>query len=176
VKPTPAGAATSSKLSQSQSSTPIDTLWRKACQPIADWLAQSFFRAAGLGAVATGADGRIHAPHTIPPKPLEQGRKLDPPTAPLRAFIGPGCGYRQMRREGGFRDDPVPLMCWECGKALTGRKIRFCSLECATTFSLAIHHSKDVGQPEGSKPPTRIAAEAARRSNGWRRTRQSGAT
>ena len=58
-------------------------------------------------------------------------------TPPLRAFIGPGCGYRQMRREGGFRDDPVPLMCWECGKALAGRKIRFCSQECATTFSAA---------------------------------------
>ena len=71
-------------------------LWRKACQPIADWFAQSFFRAAGVSAVTTAEDGMIHAPHTIPPKPLEQGRKLDPLTPPLPAFIGPGRGYRQM--------------------------------------------------------------------------------
>jgi hypothetical protein len=100
-------------------------LWRKACQPIAEWLAQSFFRAAGLGTVTTAEDGRIHAPHTIPPKPLEQRQRLDPPTGPLRAFIAPGGGYRQMRGRGGFTDDPVPLMCWECGKALAGRKVRF---------------------------------------------------
>jgi CRISPR associated protein Cas1 len=61
-------------------------LWRKACQPIAGWLAQSFFRAAGLGAVM-GEDGRIHAPHRIPPKPFEQERRLDPPTGPLRVFM-----------------------------------------------------------------------------------------
>jgi CRISP-associated protein Cas1 len=149
-------------------------LWRKACQPIADWLAQSFFRAAGLRAVATTEDGRIHAPHTIPPKPLEQGRKLDPLTPPLRSFIGPGCGYRQMRREGGFRDDPVPLMCWECGKALAGRKIRFCSHECATAFSSA-NHSTDDRQPDGSKLPTHIDAKGPRRASGGRQTPQSGA-
>jgi hypothetical protein len=87
--------------------------------------------------VTTAKDGRIQAPHTIPPKPLEQGRKLDPLTPPLRAFIGPGCGYRQTRREGGFRDDPVPMMCWECGKALVGRRLRFCSSDCVTAFSAA---------------------------------------
>jgi hypothetical protein len=140
--------------------------WRKVCQPIADWLAQSFFRAAGLGAVVTVDDCMIHVPQTIPPKPLEQGRKLDPLTPPLRSFIGPGCGHRQTRREGGFRDDPVPLMCWECGKALASGKIRFCSHECATAFSLAIHQTIDAGQPEGSKLPTHIAAKGERRSSG----------
>ena len=150
-------------------------LWRKACQPIANWLGQSLFRAAGFGAVATGEDGRIHAPHTIPPKPLDHGRKLDPLTPPLRSFIGPGCGYRQMRREGGFRDDPVPLMCWECGKALAGRKIRFCSDECATAFSSAIRQTIDAGRPEGSKLPTRIDAKGARCSSGGRGTPRSGA-
>jgi hypothetical protein len=34
------------------------------CQPIADWLAQSFVRAAGLGAVAMAED--IQMPHMIP--------------------------------------------------------------------------------------------------------------
>jgi hypothetical protein len=94
--------------------------WRKVCQPIADWLAQRFFRAAGLGAVATVEDGMMQMPHMIPPKPLEQGRELDPLVPPMQALIGPSRGYRPMPLRGRRRDDPVPLMCWECGKALAG--------------------------------------------------------
>ena len=71
-------------------------LWRKVCQPIARWLAQSFFRAAGVSAVTTAEDRMIQVPQTIPPKPLDQGRRFDPLTPPLPAFIGPGCGYRPM--------------------------------------------------------------------------------
>jgi hypothetical protein len=132
-------------------------LWRKACQPIADWLAQSFFRAAGLRAVATAEDVRIHAPHTIPPKPFEQGQRLDPPTGPLRVFIAPGGGYRQTRGRGGFRDDPVPLMWWECGKALAGRQSRFCSSDCVTAFSAA----------HGKYPPAKAAALECEPSKRW---------
>lgn len=54
-------------------------------------------------------------------------------------------GYRPMTLRGRRKDDPVPLMCWECGQALTGRKIRFCSQECATAFSSAICQTIDVG-------------------------------
>jgi hypothetical protein len=126
-------------------------LWRKACQPIANWLAQSFFRAAGLRAVAKAEDGRIHAPHTSPPKPLDHGRKLDPLTPPLRSFIAPGGGYRQTRGAGRVYGRSGSLMCWECGKALAGRKVRFCSHECATEFSSAIHHSIAAVQPEGKQ-------------------------
>ena len=90
------------------------------CQPIADWLAQSFVRAAGLGAVATVEDGMTQVPHMIPPKPLEKGRELDPLTPPSQTLIGPGRGYRPMPLRGRRRDDPVSLMCWECGKALAG--------------------------------------------------------
>ena len=147
--------------------------WRKVCQPTVDWLAQSFFRAAGLRAAATVEDGVIQVPHMIPPKPLEQGRKLDPLTPPLQTLIGPGLGYRPMPLRGRLRDDPVPLMCWECGKALTGRKRRFCSRDCATAFSSAIPQTIDAGQPEGSKPPTRIDAKGPRRSSASRGTHQS---
>jgi hypothetical protein len=141
-------------------------LWRKACQPIADWLAQSLFRAAGVRALTRTVGGMVHTPHMIPPRPLEQGRKVDPLMPLLRAYIRPGCGYRQMRREGGFRDDPVPLMCWECGKALSGKRLRFCSQECATAFSAVTHHSAaiaaiDAVQPERSKLPTRIDTKYA---------------
>jgi hypothetical protein len=142
----------------------------KGSQPIAGWLAQSFFRAAGLRAVATVDDGLIQAQRTIPPKPLEQGWKLDPLTPPSQTLMGPGRGYRPMPLRGRRRDDPVPLMCWECGKALAGRRVRFCSHECATAFSAATHHSTaiDAGQPEGSKLPTRMDAKGARRSSGGR--------
>jgi hypothetical protein len=76
-------------------------LWRKVCQPIADWLAQSFFRAAGLGAVVTVDDGMIQALQSIPPKHLGEGWKFDPLTPPLPAFVEPGRGYPQCRCRAG---------------------------------------------------------------------------
>jgi hypothetical protein len=143
-------------------------LWRKACQPIADWLAQSFFRAAGLGAMLTVEDGMIQVPQTIPPKLLGRGRKFDPLTPPLPAFVGPGRGHSPMPLRGGRRDDPVPLMCWECGKALVGRKIRFCSHECATAFSLATHHLATTDGMGGR------SANPPRSFSSWRHGRSVG--
>jgi hypothetical protein len=95
--------------------------------------------------MTTVDDAMIPVQQTIPPKPLEQGRKLDPLTPPSPTLIGPAGGYRPMPLRGRRRDDPVPMMCWECGKALVGRKIRFCSHECTTAFSLAIHQTIDTG-------------------------------
>jgi hypothetical protein len=83
--------------------------WRKACRPVADWLAQSFGRAAGLGA-APMVDDRMIAgvgpakavrPGVWKFHPLlvdlgwinwgettamKQGRKLDPLTPLLPLF------------------------------------------------------------------------------------------
>jgi hypothetical protein len=87
----------------------------------------------------------------------------------------PGRGYQPMPLGGRRRDDPVPLMCRECGKAFVARRLRFCSPECATAFSSAIHQTIDAGHPEGSKPPTRLDAAGARRSSGGRGTPRSGA-
>jgi hypothetical protein len=109
-------------------------------QRTANWLAESF-RACGLGAVVTVEDRMTPMPSTIPPKPLGQGRTFDLLTPLLPAFIGPGRGHWPMPLQGRRRDDPVPPMCWECGKALVGRKRRFCSRDCATAFSLATDHS-----------------------------------
>jgi hypothetical protein len=33
-----------------------------------------------------------------------------------------------------LRNNPVPLTCWECGKALVGGRIVFCSIDCAKAF------------------------------------------
>jgi CRISPR-associated protein Cas1 len=127
-------------------------LWRKACQPVAQWLAQSFGRAASV--VMTVSDRMISVPQPIPAKLLERGRKLDPLTLPAPSSIRPDRSYLprlpQARRR--RRNGLVPPMCWECGKALalTGRGSRFCSPQCATafTFPKATHKKINAGQPE----------------------------
>jgi CRISPR-associated endonuclease Cas1 len=108
-------------------------LWQKACEPIAYWLAHSFSRAVGVSAVMTTDDRKISVPQMIPPKLSEQGRRFDPLT-PLPAFSGPPRGRLKMRLQGALKDDPTPLACWECGKALVTRRIRFCSNDCARAF------------------------------------------
>jgi hypothetical protein len=129
-------------------------LWRKACEPIAQWLAQSFGRAASV--VTTVRDRMISVPQPIPPKLLERARKLAPLTLPAPASIRPDRSYLPRLPQGRRRNrrtGPVPPMCWECGKALTGRGLRFCSPECSTafTFSTDAHRSNDTVQPEAAR-------------------------
>ncbi len=107
-------------------------LWQKACEPIAYWLAQSFSRAIGVGGMLTD-DRRIFVQQPIPPKQLEQVPMLNTLT-PLPAFSGPARVRRPIPLQGGLKDNPVPLACWECGKALVGKRLSFCSNECARTF------------------------------------------
>ena len=103
-------------------------LWQNACEPIARWLADSVGRAAGVSPLTHGRTIRV--PQTIPPKLLDQGRRFDQ-LPPLPAFSGPPRDRLKMPLQGAVKDDPVPLTCWECGKALVGRRIRFCSIDCA---------------------------------------------
>jgi hypothetical protein len=102
------------------------------CKPVADRLAQSFSRASDFGEVV--ADNR-KAPvaQTMPSKLFGQGREANPLT-PLPAFSGPARGRLPMPLQGALQDNPVPLVCWECGKALVGKRHRFCSNECARAF------------------------------------------
>jgi hypothetical protein len=104
-------------------------LWRNLCEPIATWLAHSFSRAVGLSAALTD-DRKISMRQMVPPKLSEQGRRFDPLT-PLPAFSGPRRGRLTMRLQGALKDNPIPMACWECGKALASRRIRFCSNDCA---------------------------------------------
>ncbi len=106
-------------------------LWQKVCEPIARWLADSVSRAAGVSPLTHGRNIRI--PQTIPPRLLDQGKRFDQ-LAPLPAFSGPPRARLKMPLQGALKDNPVPLTCWECGKALVGRRIRFCSIECARAF------------------------------------------
>jgi CRISPR-associated protein Cas1 len=107
-------------------------LWRMVCQPVADWLAQSFSRAAGVGAKMTD-EHKIMVQKSIRPKISGQERGVDPLTL-LPAFNGPSRGRRPIPLQGALKDNPVPLVCWECGKALVGKRLRSCSKECARAF------------------------------------------
>ncbi len=110
-------------------------LWRKACEPVAAWLAQSFGRAAGMSTRPKIDDRAILVPGTFPQVFSEQGCSVPPLPAPLPAFFAPGRGHRPPPLRGGLKDDPVPRACHECGRALTsGSKTRFCSATCVSIY------------------------------------------
>jgi CRISPR-associated endonuclease Cas1 len=122
-------------------------LWRKACEPIATWLAQSFSRAVGVSSELMD-DRKISLAQMISPKLSARGRKFDPLT-PLAAFSGPPRGRLKMRLRGALKDNPVPLACWECGKAMVSRRIRFCSNGCARAFPVDQLYSRaDLALPK----------------------------
>ena len=52
-------------------------LWRSVCEPVANWLAQSFGRAGGTGAVLAG-NRKINVVQPMPSKLLGQGRGPSP--------------------------------------------------------------------------------------------------
>jgi CRISPR-associated endonuclease Cas1 len=107
-------------------------LWRAVCEPVANWLAQSFSGATDFGAVL--ADNRkVGVAQRMPSKLLGQSPTANLLTR-LPAFSGPARGRLPMPIQGGLSDNPVPLACWECGKGLAGKRRRFCSNECARAF------------------------------------------
>jgi len=112
-------------------------LWRKACEPVADWLARSFARAAGSGAALVADSRTSRMPQQAPASVLERDRPLKALASPLPTFLAPSRGRRPMSLRTGLREVPVPRMCHECGKALTSRRHKFCSEGCAVAFHLA---------------------------------------
>lgn len=110
-------------------------LWRKACELIANWLAQAFGRCGGtMGAMLTAYGGAIPALQTIPTALLED-RPSAPLPSPLPTFLSPARGHRPMALRGGLKDDPLPRACHECGRALRpGSKTRFCSATCVSIY------------------------------------------
>ena len=108
-------------------------LWRNVCEPVANWLAQCLSRAADLGAVLIDQSNSRVA-RTIPSTLSEQARNVEPLTLP--ASGSPNRGSLLMPLKGALKDITDSLACWECGKALIGRRIRFCSTDCARTFAV----------------------------------------
>jgi CRISPR associated protein Cas1 len=136
-------------------------LWRKASEPIAEWLARSFDRASGLGQVR---------PALAPPvSPLsrakrEAGRRLNSEiistlAAPLPNFITAAHGRRVsapsvLKQRAGVRDDPVPCACWECGRDLPADRRAFCSDDCEQEYRRAMGKRRPI-----IEAPTRTSRE-----------------
>src|SRR6516165_1235678 len=103
-------------------------LWRKACEPIAEWLARCFDRVSRLGPVRAALAPAAVSPSraATPPQPL-----IPVLAPPLPDFITATGGRRMsapsvLRQRAGVRDEPVPAMCWECGRALEPERRAFC--------------------------------------------------
>jgi hypothetical protein len=79
-------------------------LWRKVCEPVADWHARSFGRTAGITQTEAALNGA---------------------GVTVRTFFASGQCHRSMSFRG-LREIPVPRTCHECGKALTSRQSKFC--------------------------------------------------
>jgi CRISPR/Cas system-associated endonuclease Cas1 len=137
-------------------------LWRRACEPIAEWLARSFDRASSFASVRAGL-----VPGVVPPlcgapesQPLTFVTPI--PMPPLRTFISTPRGHRPPV----VKDNPVPRACWECGQALSLGRRAFCGDQCAANYRQAMGKLRPVVEPvvcasrtqhRGAKPGRRAA-------------------
>jgi hypothetical protein len=128
----------------------IAALWRKVCEPVANWLARSFGGSTGFGAVLA-ENRKVRVTQMTPSMLLAQDRGANPLTL-LPAFSGPTRSRLPMPLQGALKDNPVPLACWECGKALVGKRRRFCSNGCARAYptdQLGAGRRPGLAQAEG---------------------------
>jgi CRISPR/Cas system-associated endonuclease Cas1 len=124
-------------------------LWRKASEPIAEWLARSFHRAsshAPVRAVLAPSVAAVSRKSASQPLITEIVPTLAPP---LPTFITAAGGRRisapsVLKQRAGVRDDPVPTTCWECGRALLLERRTFCSDECADCYRQAMGKRRPV--------------------------------
>jgi hypothetical protein len=136
-------------------------LWRKACEPIAEWLARSFDRVSSAAPARAALAPAVAPPSRAKPeaKPLMTGiiRTLAPP---LPTFISAAHGRRAsalsvLKQRAGTKDEPVPAACWDCGRALRPEHRAFCSDDCAETYRWAM----------GSAAPSLRFRPGCRRNN-----------
>jgi CRISPR-associated endonuclease Cas1 len=126
-------------------------LWREACEPVADWLAQSFRRTSGFAEVriALVSPASRPSPARSESRPRALAQVISPLPQPLPGFIASAPGHRMptpsmLRMRGGLRDDPVPRACWECGRALTTGRRAFCSDHCKENHTWAMGKRRPV--------------------------------
>jgi hypothetical protein len=129
-------------------------LWRKACELVADWLANAIGQAVDTGAVLTANDRII--PQHMPARLREQPCPVAVLAPPLPNFFAPLRGHRPLSPRGGLKENPVPRTCHECGRALDTRQRKFCSHDCAISF-----HTATTGEPLSAAGSAALAAPAA---------------
>jgi hypothetical protein len=107
-------------------------LWRKICEPVANWLARSLNRATDFNAALAN---HLSTPgsQTVRSMRSEQSWKLDTLTS-APPISRPARGRWPIPLQAALKDNPVPVTCWECGKALAGKRLMFCSKVCARAF------------------------------------------
>ena len=125
-------------------------LWRKASEPIAEWLARSVDRASGLGRVRAA----LAPSGTVTPGAKREAERLNteiiPSLAkPLPNFLTAAQGHRisapsVLKRRAGISDDLVPHACWECGRALSPDRATFCSDDCKQEYHRAMGKRRPV--------------------------------
>jgi hypothetical protein len=119
-------------------------LWKKASEPIAEWLARSFERASKLALLRA-----VLAPSVTPlsrakPDAEPLMTRIVPTQMPqLRTFIPTTRGHRPAA----VKDNPVPRACWDCGRALTPDRRAFCSEECAENYRQAMGKRRPAVEP-----------------------------
>jgi hypothetical protein len=121
-------------------------LWRKACEPVAEWLTRSFNRASDQCSIRAVLAPSAAAPSRVRPASASAIPMLAPP---LPGFIAAAYGRRisvpsVLRQRAGIREEPVPAACWECGRALAPERRAFCCDECEVEYRRAMGKRRSV--------------------------------
>jgi hypothetical protein len=127
-------------------------LWRKASEPVAEWLSRSFERISARGQARAAL-----APSAVPSSRAKLELHRDKQivaalTPPLPNFI---IGARRRRVSGpsvlkhraGLKDEPVPGACWDCGRALTPDRRAFCSDDCTENYRWTMGKRRPAIEP-----------------------------
>jgi hypothetical protein len=128
-------------------------LWRKASEPIAEWLARSFHRRSSHTPMRAVLAPSVAAVSRQRPVSQALVTEIIPALAPpLPTFITAAGGRRisapsVLKQRAGVRDDPVPATCWECGRALSPERRAFCSDDCADSYRQAMGKRRPVLEP-----------------------------
>lgn len=128
-------------------------LWRQVSEPVAGWLKESFLRAAETTLAqakrwltrpdALSGELVIREDIGTPGRALKRGRASHAPVSPLTALL-PALGSAAQ-----LSDEPVPLACPECGRAMMATDRVFCSRKCASDNYRA--NRSWEGKPDGPR-------------------------
>ncbi len=127
-------------------------LWRKACEPIAEWLARSFDRVSRVAPARAALAPSVAPLSRAKPEAEPLMTAIIPTlTPPLPTFITAAHGRRAsalsvLKQRAGTKDEPVPAACWDCGRALRLEHRAFCSDDCAENYRWAMGKRRPVAE------------------------------
>ena len=146
-------------------------LWRKASEPIAEWLARSFERASGVARIRAALSSSVIWTSRANGKPERLNQDIiSTLAAPLPSFITAAQGHRispssVLKRRASIADNPIPYACWECGRVLSPDRRAFCSEDCEREYKRAMGKPRPVA--EAITPVSRERHQQATRAGQW---------